>query len=333
MDLPEGMSQVANNARMAGISMEKLLGYLAAVGETTGGSASSIGTTLSTIFTRMGNIKLSKLDSYSNDGEDLSNVETVLGGKGIKLRDSVNEFRNFGDVLDDVASRWESFDSVSQRAIASAIAGVRQYEEFAVLMNNYGKATEYTAVATNSSGTAMQKFGYHLESVSAKEAKATAAFELLSDTVLNSDLVGGFYDTKAGLLGFLTGIVENLGLIPTLLTAVTAAASFKKCWYFKREICPSPPSGCRGKNPYMLGTEQISLGYSVIRKDERECSRETMLVIAEENKRLGTCRETKCPRLSTLGNRLIQGQQGAKIKGRTLTDCKGFRENCDGQSG
>ena len=122
--LAEGMSRVANNANLAGISMDRLLGYLAAIGEVTQRSMSEVGTTLNAIFSRMGNIKLSRLKDYQNEsGEDLSNVETVLRGQGIALRDSAGEFRNFGEVLDEVASRWDEFGSVSQRAIASAFAG------------------------------------------------------------------------------------------------------------------------------------------------------------------------------------------------------------------
>lgn len=121
--LAEGMSEVAASADLAGVSMDKLLGYLAVVGETTQSGMSEVGTSFNAIFARMGNIKLSRLKDYQNNGEDLSNVETVLRGEGIVLRDSVNEFRNFGEVLDEVAGRWESFSEVSQRAIASAFAG------------------------------------------------------------------------------------------------------------------------------------------------------------------------------------------------------------------
>ena len=121
--LAEGMSEVAASADLAGVSMDKLLGYLAVVGETTQAGMSQTGTSFNAIFSRMGNIKLARLKDYQNSGEDLSNVETVLRGEGILLRDSANEFRNFGEVLDEVAGRWTSFSEVSQRAIASAFAG------------------------------------------------------------------------------------------------------------------------------------------------------------------------------------------------------------------
>ena len=47
--------------------MDKLLGYLATIGETTQEGMSSVGTG----FSRIGNIKLARLKDYQNNGEDL----------------------------------------------------------------------------------------------------------------------------------------------------------------------------------------------------------------------------------------------------------------------
>lgn len=69
--LAEGMSEVATNANLAGVNMDKLLGYLATIGETTQEGMSSVGTGLNAIFSRMGNIKLARLKDYQNNGEDL----------------------------------------------------------------------------------------------------------------------------------------------------------------------------------------------------------------------------------------------------------------------
>lgn len=122
--LAEGMSEVATQANLANISMDDLLGYLAAIGEVTQDDMSSVGGALNTIFARMGAIKLGRLDDYQEEtGEDLSNVETVLRNEGIALRDASGEFRNFKEVLDEVAAKWDSLGSVSQNAVAQAFAG------------------------------------------------------------------------------------------------------------------------------------------------------------------------------------------------------------------
>lgn len=56
------------------VSMDRLLAYLATVGEVTQDNMSSIGNAFNTIFARMGSIKLSRLDEYKEEtGEDLKN--------------------------------------------------------------------------------------------------------------------------------------------------------------------------------------------------------------------------------------------------------------------
>ena len=121
--LSQAFNEVAANAKNAGIETEKLLSYAAVIGETSQEGMASVGTSLNAIFSRMGNIKLSRLKDYENDGEDLSNVETVLKKNGIALRDATGQFKEFDDVLDETASKWKNFDSVTQRAVANAFAG------------------------------------------------------------------------------------------------------------------------------------------------------------------------------------------------------------------
>nr|DAL75210.1 MAG TPA: minor tail protein [Caudoviricetes sp.] len=121
--LATAFNEVAANAKQAGVNTKQLLSYAAVIGETTQEGMASVGTSLNAIFARMGNIKLARLKDYQNNGEDLSNVETVLRGVGIQLRDSQDEFRDFDDVLADTANRWESFSGVQQRAVSQAFAG------------------------------------------------------------------------------------------------------------------------------------------------------------------------------------------------------------------
>lgn len=124
--LATAFNEVAANARQAGVETQELLSYAAVIGETTQEGMASVGTSLNAIFARMGNIKLARLKDYENNGEDLSNVETVLRGVGISLRSSTNEFRDFDEVLAETASRWNSFSGVQKRAVSQAFAGVQK---------------------------------------------------------------------------------------------------------------------------------------------------------------------------------------------------------------
>lgn len=214
--LADAFNEVAANANQAGISTKQLLSYAAVIGETTQEGMSSVGTSLNAIFSRMGNIKLSRLKDYQNGGEDLSNVETVLRGVGISLRDTDEEFRNFGDVLDETAGRWSEFGTVQQRAVAQAFSGTNHMNDFMVLMQQYSKAQEYMQIADDASGTSMEKYSAYTDSLEGKLEGLKSTFESLSSTVLDSDALKGFVSGGTEVLGLIDKLTNSLGVMGTV---------------------------------------------------------------------------------------------------------------------
>lgn len=221
--LAEGISEAADNAGLAGISIDKLLGYITAISEAAQTDIANVGSSLDTIFSRINNLKLGKLEAFQNNGESLSNVEAILLGENISLRDSADNFRNLGEVLDEVASKWDSFSEVSQRAIAGAFAGTNHMEDFLVLMSNYNTALNYAEIASASSGQAMQKFEAYEESLEGKTQRLSNAFQVLSDTVINSDLIGAFL--VLGTLGA-KGLDTLFNFIDPLTVAFAGLTAF-----------------------------------------------------------------------------------------------------------
>lgn len=218
--LAEGMSKTANSARLAGVEMDELLGYLAAVGEVTQQDMASIGNAFKTMFARYSNVKLNKL--VDDDGESLNDYERVLTRVGIKLRENSGEFRNFSDVLNDVQSKWSSLSEVEQSAIATALGATRQKENVLTLMENYGKAMEYAGISADSAGTAMEKYDAYSQGIEANIARARASFESLSTNLLNSDAVVTFVKLANGALQFADALAKCKLLLPAIVGVVTS---------------------------------------------------------------------------------------------------------------
>lgn len=223
--LAEGMSRTANTARDAGVSIDELLAYLAVIGETTQKSMSSVGESLKTVFTRMSNVKLGKIDFTNEDGttESLSDVETVLNQLDIKLRASNNEFRDFSDILAEVGAKWTNYSGVQQAAIAKSFAGVRQQENFRVLMNNFDKVKKYIDLSANSAGSAEQKFGAYLDGIEAKSKSLQAAFEGLANNTISSDVVNNIQEATTALVTF----IDKSNLIDGAITGLLAGGAVK----------------------------------------------------------------------------------------------------------
>lgn len=220
------MAETANIADLSGLSMDRLIGYLTTVIEITQAGDEEVGNFMKTLLARIGNIKAGNLYDPES-AESLSDVETTLSGVGIALRDSSDHFRNFGDVIDETAARWDSLTSVQQRAIATAFAGTRQQEKFLVLMENYDSAMRYMDVSANSAGTATAKYNAYLDSIEAKSETFQAQFQKLSSNIVNSELIKATYDTGTGILWFLDQLVTKLGLLPTLTAGAGIGAFIK----------------------------------------------------------------------------------------------------------
>ena len=218
--LAEGMSKTANSARLAGVEMDTLLGYLAAVGEVTQQDMASVGNAFKTMFARYSNVKLNKL--VDDDGESLNDYERVLTRVGIQLRDNSGSFRDFDDVLDEVQAKWSSLTEVEQSAIASALGATRQKENVLTLMENYSKAMKYAGISADSAGTAMEKYDAYSQGIEANIARAKASFESLSTNLLNSDAVVTFVKLANGALKFADALAKCKLLLPAIIGIVTS---------------------------------------------------------------------------------------------------------------
>lgn len=232
--LMEAMNRTATTANMAGVSIDKLLGYVAAMGEVTGRSMSSVGESLKTIFSRMSDIKANKLELIDEDGttELLSDVELTLKNVGIDLRETVNEYNDYEDVLDALASKWNTLSEVQQNALTKAFAGTRQQDMFRILMENYDTASKYAETAMNSAGAATEKFNAYLESVQAHYNSLVASAEALAKQTVPASLMNGIMDAASAVLDFLTAT----NLLTIALSSLTAALSVKGLAVFGSKI-------------------------------------------------------------------------------------------------
>ena len=215
-DIATALKYCASSADVAGLSFNKLSAMIATVQEKTMQSAETVGTFMNTILSRYRNVKIGQF--VSDDGEDLSEVETILNSLDIKLRDSSQEFRDFEAVIEEVALSWDSYSSVQQAAIAKAFSGTRQQNRFLALMEGYNKTLELTEVAANSAGTAVEKFNNsYMDSLEAKQSTLQASFESM---IMNTNFSGVY----AEILDATTALIDFINQTNVLKGAMSGLA-------------------------------------------------------------------------------------------------------------
>ena len=176
------------------------------------------------MFSRLENIKLGKM--FEDDPTNINDVEKALSLVNIAIRDTENSFRPMGDVFDEVAQKWSTMNELEQSAVANAIAGIRQRENFLTLMSNYNQVLKAQTLETEAAGLANERYGIYLEGLEAKINTFKATWEELWMKTISSDFIKSIIDAGTNV----THLITQLGGILPVMTAIIGLVVF-----FKRE--------------------------------------------------------------------------------------------------
>lgn len=222
-DIATALSRTAAAAKAANLDLDQTASMLTTIIDITQQDAGSVGNALKTILSRYGNVKAGVFAGMEEDGEDASesinDVEKVLNAIGIQIRSTSTEMRGFDEVLDDLAEKWDNLNDVEQNAVATAMAGVRQRNQFLALMQNYDQYKESLESSRTSSGTADEKYAAVMDSIATSMQRIQTAWESFTQKLQASGFVKTFFKAIAG-------VVENIDkFLPhavALLTSMTA---------------------------------------------------------------------------------------------------------------
>ena len=160
--------------------------------ETTREAPETAGTALKTVLARFGEVKklidTGKSTGTTDEGEeiDVNKIDTALKTVGVRLTDTNGQMRALDKVIIELAGKWNSLDSMTQRYLATMAAGSRQQSRFLALMSNSERLTELLGEAYNSAGAGAAQFAKTQESLQSKINNLKTAWTQFTTSVLNS---------------------------------------------------------------------------------------------------------------------------------------------------
>ena len=116
--------KVGVTAESLQIPFEKVAAMIATVSAVTRQAPETVGTAINSILSRVESVR--KVGYDSADGTTINQVSESLAKAGVQLTTSDGQFRNFSVVLDELSTKWGGLDTVTQRYIATTLAGTRQ---------------------------------------------------------------------------------------------------------------------------------------------------------------------------------------------------------------
>lgn len=153
--------------------------------------------------------------------------EEIMALSGVDIMLDENTFKSTYDIMDELSAKWQDLTDIQQASITELIAGKRQGNIVSSLMENFDIAREALKDSEGSAGSAMAEHEKWMESLEAKVKQFTTAWEELSQAFMDDSFLKGLVDAGTTVLGVLTKIVDTFGTLPTLITAVAVAMSFK----------------------------------------------------------------------------------------------------------
>lgn len=212
-EISTAMSKVASLANSAGMSFEFASALLTQGIETTRESAQTIGTSLKTVLARFTEVKNNPNATSEVEGEsvDANAIEGAMRSIGISMRDDAGQFRDMGDVLLELSSKWDTLDVNTQRWIATLAAGSRQQSRFLSMISDYDRLLELVDSAQNSTGANAEQFEKTMDSYQTRIQKLENAWEEFSMGIMNSDLIKSGIDILTNLLQLINKTTQGIG--------------------------------------------------------------------------------------------------------------------------
>ena len=221
-EIATSMQKVAATANTVGVSMEQVSSIIATVSSVTRESAESIGTSYKTIFARIGDLKLGKVDE---DGVGLGQVSSQLDAIGVKILDETGNLREMGDIIMDLGTKWQTMNQAQKTAVAQVVAGKRQYTQLMALFENWDMFQANMNIAENSEGALQNMADIYAESWEAASARVQASMEGIFNKIINDQGIIKVTNTMADLIGGIENIIDGFGGLGGVLTSVGSIAT------------------------------------------------------------------------------------------------------------
>lgn len=186
--------------------------------------ADSVGTALKTTSLRLRgtSVKILEEEGLDTDGavESTSKLRSqVLATSGVDILTDTGAYKSTYQILLEIAEVWDKItDDKARAGLLELLAGKRNSSVIAALLQNPEDLKAAYEDAMNAEGSALEENERYLDSIQGKIDQFNNAMQSMWSNTLDSDVVKWFVSIGTELIK----IVDTIGLIPSILTAILA---------------------------------------------------------------------------------------------------------------
>ena len=236
----EGIGEVlqrsASALSAAGNTLDESIGMAAAT-NTVIQNPESVGTFLKTYSMYLRAAKTEAEDAgISTDGmassvSELRDEVLKLTGNKVDIQIDENTFKSTYQISEELSAIWDSLSDISQANLTELLVGKRNGNAFSALLKNFDIAKSAMASSYLAEGSAIKENEKILDSVQGKITELKSTFEVLSSTVVDSDMLKFFIELATNILkaaNTVAKLVQSVGGLKTVITTIVAYNLLKK---------------------------------------------------------------------------------------------------------
>ena len=216
----------------AGESAQTFTALVGAAVSATQRSGGEVARALRTILMNIRQIRGELEDGELVDGQSIANASNALRNYAGISTTANGQLRRTSAVLENLAAKWKTLDTVAQSAISEALAGKRQANVLMALMGsweNVGKAVQDYA---DGAGSALAENEFYLQGWTAKSKQLDAAWTEFVSHLVDTGVITGALDTITAAVDLLDSdmgrLVITVGALAKGVEALSSATAALK---------------------------------------------------------------------------------------------------------
>ena len=226
-DIADGVRVSASYAAEAGVQIDELTAAEATMIATTKRSGSEMGRAFRSILLNLQQVK-GEFDGEIIDEESLKKVEARCHSLGVELETMTSEgakLRNPMEILKELAQVYNSLpdSSVDKQGIISDIGGKYHANALAALLSNWSSYEKMLGEFSQGTGSSLKEAAKTADSWSGHLNALQNQWDSFVNHVTDQNTIKNGISFMDAAIGGAEKLVDTLGAIPTLLTAITGA--------------------------------------------------------------------------------------------------------------
>ncbi len=201
--LVEALRQVAPVARQFNISFEQILGIITATHAVTRSKGSTIGRAWRTIFSRMAT-------SGTQAIQEIAKIPVYLDEQGKASDIATYRMRNLGDILTEIALKWNTLTRAQKINLAQALSGKRRITELMAFLGNYNEALKAHIDAMFAVGKADKSVAILTDTLANRLEALSGSWKSFVETIGDTNLIKNSVSLLTNGLSFLAEMINPL---------------------------------------------------------------------------------------------------------------------------